>query len=155
MAGVLYFLLMCKTTSKRTTPRVACALIFATLFIAGQALHVAAAVHGPCHMNAATFKHAHTHSGGTGQHSADQGGSCCDRPAPCDCDFNQAGNDEGSALPVTAAGNLTSPASLDPGVVDSHVAVAVHSPEKASSLSWTQARAPSEALFSDTTKLIC
>ena len=146
---------MDKTAPKQTTLRVTCALIFAALFIAGQVLHAAAAVHGPCHMNAATFKHAHTHSGSIGQHSAHQGRSCCDRPAPCDCDFNQAANDEGSALPVTAAGNSKSPTSLDPGVVDTHVAVSVHSTEKASSLNWTQARAPSETLFPDTTKLIC
>jgi len=146
---------MDKITPERTSLRVTCALIFAALFIAGQALHAAAAVHGPCHMNAARFKHAHTHSGSIGQHSAHQSGSCCDRPAPCDCDLNQAANDEGSALPVTAAGNSKSPTSLDPGVVDTHVAVSVHFSEKASSLSCTRARAPSEILFPDTTKLIC
>jgi hypothetical protein len=133
--------------------RVACALMVIAFFVTGQTLHAAAAVRGPCYLKAVTSKPVH--AGGTGQHSAHQHGCCCDRPAPCNCDLNQSNRDEGSALPVAAATNLTTPASLDPGIVQTAVRVMAYSPERALCQGWVQARAPSEALIPDTTKLIC
>jgi hypothetical protein len=133
--------------------RVACALLLATFFVAGQTLQAAAATQGPCYLKAATSKPTHTSS--TGKHSTHQGGCCCDRSTPCHCDLNQGSNDEGSALPATTATNATSPTSLDPEIVQTRIAIMAYSPEKALCPGWTQARAPSEALFPDTTKLIC
>ena len=133
--------------------RVVCALLFATFFMAGQALHAAAAMQGPCYLKAATPKTAHTRS--AGHHAAHQAGCCCDRPAPCNCDLNQGSNDEGSALPVTVAAYSTSPTSLNPGIAQTPTGIMAYSPEKRLHPGWTQARAPSEFLFLDTTKLIC
>jgi hypothetical protein len=135
--------------------RVACALLLAALFVAGQVLHASAAAHEVCHLKAVTSKHAHSHSASTGQHSAHQGGCCCDTPATCDCNLSQGSDDEGSVLPVTAATNSRSPMSVNPGAVQAHGTVLPQSLVQASSLGWTRARAPSENLFPDTTKLIC
>ena len=133
--------------------RVVCALLFATFFMAGQALHAAAAMQGPCYLKAATPKTAHTRS--AGHHAAHQGGCCCDRPAPCNCDLNQGSNDERPVLPVTTATYSTSPTSLDPGIVQTPTGLMAHSPEKTLHPGWTRARAPSETLLPNTTKLIC
>jgi hypothetical protein len=133
--------------------RVACALMVITFFVTGQTLHAAAAMRGPCSLKAATTKHAHMDR--TGQHSAHQGGCCCEKSAPCDCDFNRGSNDEGSALPVTAATYSTSLTSLNALAVPTCIAVVAHSPEKTLHPDWVRARAPSETLLPNTTKLIC
>jgi hypothetical protein len=140
-------------TRRRLTLRIACAVLIGGLFVAGQTLHAAAAMFGPCYLKSVAPKHVHT--GGTPQHSTHQGGCCCDRPTPCNCDLNQGSNDEESVLPVTAATNSISPDSLDAWVVSARSAAGSCSPEKALSPGWVQARAPSETLPLNTTKLIC
>jgi hypothetical protein len=138
---------------RKLTLHAICALLLATLFVAGQTFYAAAATHGPCYLKVVTSKHAH--AGSTGHHSTLRGGCCCDRSAPCDCDFNQGRNTEGSALPVTAVINSTSPTSPNPGVIKTDVTEVPYSLDKVLSLSWTRARAPSEISFPDTTKLTC
>jgi hypothetical protein len=138
---------------RRFTLHVACVMLLASLFVAGQTLHAAAAMFGPCYLKAVA--HKHMHMGSTGQRSTHQGGCCCDRPTPCDCDLNQGSNDEGSALPVTAATNSISPTSLNAWVLPARIAAGSYSPEKGLCPGWVQARAPSETLPPDTTKLIC
>ena len=140
-------------TKRGLTLHIAFAMLVAGLFVAGQTLHAAAAVFGPCYLKAVAPKHAHKDS--TRQHSTHQGGCCCDRPTPCNCDLNQGSNDEGSVLPVTAATNSISPTSLNAWVAPARIAAGSHSPEKALCPCWVQARAPSETLPLDTTKLIC
>lgn len=140
-------------TKRGLTLRIAFAMLVAGLFVAGQTLHAAGAVFGPCYAKAVAPKHAHT--GSTHQHSTHQGGCCCDRSTPCDCDLNQGSNDEGSVLPVSAAANSISPASLNAWVLPARIAAGSCSPEKELYPGWVQARAPSETLPFDTTKLIC
>ena len=136
------------------TFRTICALLLATLFVAGQALHAAAATHGPCYLKVVASKHAHV-GNNTGHQSIHRGGCCCDRSAPCDCDLNQGRKTEGSALPVTVATNSTGPTSPNPGAIKTDISEIPYSLEKMLRLGWTRARAPSEISFPDTTKLIC
>lgn len=140
-------------TKRGFTLNIVCAMLVVGVFVAGQTLHAAAAMFGPCYLKAVAIKHVHT--GSTGQHSTHQGGCCCDRPTPCDCDLNRGSSDEGSVLPVTAATNSISPTSLNAWVVPARIAAGSCSPEKALSPGWVQARAPSEIVSPDTTKLIC
>jgi hypothetical protein len=151
---IIFELCVGRMTSRRIAAlRVICALLLATFFVAAQTLHVAAAVQGPCYLKAAKPKPAC--AGRTGQHSTHHGGCCCDRSTPCDCDLNQGSNNEGSALPITAATNAANPTYLNALAVPTRSAIGPYSPEKALCPGWMQARAPSETVPPNTTKLTC
>ena len=144
-------MLMRKATPKyEGVLRVTCALLLATLFVAGQALHATAGItHEQCQSKASAPKSGHhcaeRHHGSQSKHC------CCGDPA-CDCDLKQ-NTSEPSALPFVSGANPIVSDLVLAGVLNQNIAAV---PDAAAKILGTgTARAPSETLFPDTTKLIC
>ena len=144
---------MRKTAPKRAgTLRVTCALLLAALLVAGQASHAAAGItHELCHPKASAPKSGHHCAE---RHHASQGKHCCCGDPACDCDLKQ-NTSEPAGLPFVSAANSLIFDLVHTGTLNQNIAAIPDAAEKILSTGWAQARAPSETLFPDTTKLIC
>lgn len=131
--------------------RVTCALLLAALFVAGQALHAAAGTSPElCRHKASAVRSSH-HS--ADQHSAHHTKHCCDADPVCDCHLKESADPVG--LPFVSAADAAGSHLLHSAGLDQSIAVISRAPERTLGMDWARARAPSETLFPDTTRLIC
>lgn len=134
------------------TLRMTCALLLAALLVTGQAMHAAAGItHGLCHPQASGSKSGH-HCAGQ-RHTGQSKHCCCQDPA-CNCDLSQGAAEPGGLFAVSVANPILSDP-IHAGALNQSVAGIPDAGEKIPGTGWAQARAPSETLFPDTTKLIC
>ena len=139
---------MSKTAINRAgTIRLTCALLLATLLVAGHALHAAAGIADElCQPKASASKSGHHCAE---RHHAAQSKHCCGDPA-CNCHIKQS-TSEPASFPFLSSAD--SP--VYAGAVNENTTDIPDAAEKIPGTDWARARAPSQSLFPDTTKLIC
>jgi len=137
---------------QRLTLRVICALLLAALLFTGQAMHTAAGTtHEPCHPQASGPESGHHCAG---QHHASQSKHCCCQDPACDCDLKQGPSEPGDLFVVSIANPVLSDP-IHAGALNQNAGGIPDAAEKIPGTGWAQARAPSETLPPNTTKLIC
>jgi len=144
---------MSRTAFKRAgTIRFTCALVLAAFFVAGQALHAAAGItHELCQPKASAPKSGHHCAE---RHHAGQSKHCCCGDPACDCDLKQSTSEPASFPFVSGAGSIIS-GLVHAGALNQNITYIPDAAEKILGTDFARARAPSQTLFPDTTKLIC
>ena len=125
--------------------RMACTLVLAVLFVAGQALAAAGIAPALCQHKASAARSTH--------HSPHQMKHCCDADPVCNCHLKQSADPVG--LPFISGADAGGSHLLHPAGLNQSVAVIPRAPERTIGTDCARARAPSETLFPDTTRLIC
>jgi hypothetical protein len=136
--------------------RVLSIALIAVFFLAAQAAHVFAST-SLC-LPRATAPDSYHECGQ--EHNSGRGGQgrtgcCCGDSSVCGCELNQGRNAGRQDVPVAFGGHLSSHAQIDSGAANSHVACVPDVMGNKPDPRWVEARAPSEIIRLDTTKLLC